>query len=47
MRLLNTGRAWRVPALLCVLCFVAPAGIAAPALFAFLLFVLMVLGEAT
>jgi hypothetical protein len=30
-----------------VLCLVAPAGLAVPALFIFLLFVLMVLGEAT
>jgi hypothetical protein len=46
MRSLKTRQGWRVPALLGVLCLVAPAGLAVPALFIFLLFVLMVLGEA-
>jgi hypothetical protein len=46
MRSLKTPQGWRVPALLGVLCLVAPAGLAVPALFIFLLFVLMVLGEA-
>ena len=45
MRSLKTRQGWRVPALLGVLCLVAPAGLAVPALFVFLLFVLMVLGE--
>jgi hypothetical protein len=43
---LKTRQGWRVPALLGVLCLLAPAGLAVPALFIFLLFVLMVLGEA-
>jgi hypothetical protein len=46
MHALRTWRGWRVPALLGLLCFLMPAGVAAPALFVFLLFVLMVLGEA-
>lgn len=46
MRSLRTKQGWRVPALLGVLCLLAPAGLAVPALFMFLLFVLMVLGEA-
>lgn len=46
MRLLKSSRIWRAPVLLlCVLCLIAPPGVAAPALFAFLLFVLVVLGE--
>jgi len=46
MRSLKTRQGWRVPALLGVLCLLAPSGLAVPALFMFLLFVLMVLGEA-
>jgi hypothetical protein len=46
MRLLKSSRIWRAPVLLlCLLCLMAPPGLAAPALFTFLLFVLVVLGE--
>jgi hypothetical protein len=46
MRLLKSSRVWRAPVLLLgFLCLIAPPGLAAPALFTFLLFVLVVLGE--
>jgi hypothetical protein len=46
MRLLKSSRIWRAPVLLLgLLCLMAPPGLAAPALFTFLLFVLVVLGE--
>ncbi len=46
MRLLKSSRIWRAPVLLLgLLCLMAPQGLAAPALFTFLLFVLVVLGE--
>jgi hypothetical protein len=46
MRLFKQIRFQRAPLLLlALLCLLAPPGLAAPALFAFLLFVLVVLGE--
>jgi len=47
MRRAATKRDWGGPALLGLLCLVAPAGLPAPLLFLFLLLALMVLGEAT
>jgi hypothetical protein len=49
MRARKAKRGWRVPALLGLLCLLAPAGLSAPAvsvfIFMFFLFVLMIFAE--
>jgi hypothetical protein len=41
----ETRRRWPAAALLGILCLLAPAGLAAPVLFVFVLLALMVLGD--
>jgi hypothetical protein len=49
MRARKANRGWRMPALLILLCFLAPAGVVAPTfllfIFMFFLFVLLVAAE--